>query len=44
MVTEAFFDAPVALREHKPVLYEVLQRFYRQDPAARVSRLEPSAG
>ncbi len=44
VVTEAFFDAPVALREHKPVLYDVLQRFYRQDPAARVSRLEHNAG
>jgi len=36
VVTEAFFDRPVALRDGKPDLYEVLSGFYRQDPAARV--------
>lgn len=36
VATEAFFDVPRALRAAEPDLYEVLQRFYRQDPAARV--------
>ncbi len=36
VATEVFFDAPVALRSEHPDLYEVLQGFYRQDPAARV--------
>lgn len=40
VATEAFFDQPVVLQEHKPELYGVLQRFYRQDPAARVNRFE----
>ena len=38
VATELFFDRPVALREGHPELYEVLQGFYRQDPAARVGR------
>ena len=39
--TEAFFERPVALRSHHPRLYEVLQMFYRQDPAERMSRALP---
>ncbi|MGK2929918.1 MAG: zinc-dependent peptidase [Acidimicrobiales bacterium] len=35
VATEAFFDRALSLREEKPQLYGVLQRFYRQDPAAR---------
>jgi Mlc titration factor MtfA (ptsG expression regulator) len=35
VATEAFFSAPVQMREQKPDLYEVLSGFYRQDPAAR---------
>jgi len=35
VATELFFDRPKALRSHHPDLYEVLERFYRQDPAAR---------
>lgn len=38
VVTEAFFDQAIDLREHKPELYDVMQRFYRQDPAARTTR------
>ncbi len=36
VATEEFFDRPVALRTRHPELYEVLQGFYRQDPAARI--------
>lgn len=35
VATEHFFDRPRALREQLPALYAVLERFYRQDPAAR---------
>ncbi len=35
VATEAFFDASVALRREHPDLYDVLQSFYHQDPAAR---------
>ena len=41
VTTEQFFDQPLALRSQHSELYEVLQAFYRQDPAARVaSRLD----
>lgn len=40
VATEAFLEQPVRLREEDPDLYEVLQTFYRQDPAAR----EPAPG
>ena len=36
VVTEVFFDLPVAMEAQKPDLYGVLRDFYRQDPAARV--------
>jgi len=36
VATEQFFNQPVALRGRHAELYEVLQAFYRQDPAARV--------
>lgn len=35
VATEAFFDAPVALRRERPELYDVLMDYYRQDTAAR---------
>lgn len=35
VATEAFFDAPVQLRHEHPDLYEVLEGYYGQDPAAR---------
>lgn len=38
VATEAFFEQPTLLAEHKPALYAVLHGYYRQDPAARVVR------
>ncbi|MCW2679070.1 MAG: hypothetical protein JWM62_471 [Frankiales bacterium] len=35
VATEVFFDRPRELRELEPALYDVLVRFYRQDPATR---------
>lgn len=35
VVTEAFFERPAALQEHKADLYRVLSEYYGQDPAAR---------
>ena len=36
VATECFFEKPLALRARHPLLYEQLQSFYRQDPAALV--------
>jgi len=36
VVTEYFFSKPENLKRHHPELYQVLQGFYRQDPAERV--------
>jgi Mlc titration factor MtfA (ptsG expression regulator) len=38
VATEQFFDQPRLMIEHAPDLYRVLQEYYRQDPARRVSR------
>ncbi len=35
VVTEEFFEKPLALRERHPELYAQLRDFYRQDPAER---------
>jgi Mlc titration factor MtfA (ptsG expression regulator) len=35
VATEAFFERPLDLAEHKPALYAVLQGYYRQDPGGR---------
>lgn len=35
VATEAFIDAPVALRADQPELYSVLSEYFGQDPAAR---------
>jgi Mlc titration factor MtfA (ptsG expression regulator) len=35
VATESFFDAPTALKQHEPNLYEVLGDFYNQDPTER---------
>lgn len=40
VVTEAFFERPVALRRRHPELYEQLRSFFRQDPAARLESLQ----
>ena len=37
VVTELFFEAPVELKRHHPELYAQLQRYYHQDPEARLS-------
>ncbi len=36
VVTEAFFEQPLQLRQRHPELYEQLAGFYQQDPAARI--------
>jgi len=40
VATEVFFEQPYELQESEPALYDVLARFYRQDPATR-ERLDP---
>jgi hypothetical protein len=37
VITGQFFDEPQEMRSHHPDLYDLLQSFYRQDPAARVN-------
>lgn len=34
VATEEFFGKPSSLKQHHPDLYEVLSKFYRQDPAS----------
>ncbi len=36
VVTEAFFTNPKGMKHHHPELYQVLQDFYRQDPAQKM--------
>ena len=43
VTTEAFFTQPGELRQAEPALHDVLTRFYRQDPAARLDRLSRRA-
>lgn len=38
VVTETFFDRPIALQAEHPALYEVFRGFYRQDTAERERR------
>lgn len=38
VATEAFFARPIELADQRPDLYDVLRRFYRQDPATRRRR------
>jgi hypothetical protein len=35
VMSEAFFEIPLAVRAQYPDVYDQLARFYRQDPAAR---------
>jgi Mlc titration factor MtfA (ptsG expression regulator) len=35
VATEVFFEQSAELAAYEPDLYDVLARFYRQDPAAR---------
>ena len=37
VVTENFFSKPENMKDYHPKLYQVLQDFYRQDPAQKVS-------
>ena len=41
VVTETFFERPLALRADHPALYALLQGFYGQDPAAREAARSP---
>lgn len=36
VLTEAFFEAPNETRRRYPEMYDLLRRFYRQDPATRL--------
>ena len=36
VVTEYFFSKPDNMKHYHPKLYQVLQDFYRQDPAQKV--------
>lgn len=38
VATEAFFERPRVLRDALPALYDLLEGFYRQDPASRRER------
>ncbi|MDZ4685688.1 MAG: zinc-dependent peptidase [Planctomycetaceae bacterium] len=40
VASESFFERPAELRLDKPVVYECLREFYRQDPASRMSNVE----
>ncbi len=42
VTSEVFFVAPLRLRQAFPDVYSVLSLFYRQDPAARLSRVTQS--
>jgi Mlc titration factor MtfA (ptsG expression regulator) len=35
VLSEVFFELPLILRQHFPLVYEQLALFYRQDPAQR---------
>lgn len=37
VATETFFEQPVQLREQQPELYDMLRKFYGQDPAQRLT-------
>jgi Mlc titration factor MtfA (ptsG expression regulator) len=44
VATEQFFDQPHLMIKHAPDLYQVLQEYYRQDPAQRLGRNNCAAG
>ncbi len=44
VITEAFFERPLALRRRHPEQYEPLRSFYQQDPAARLEGAGSPAG
>jgi Mlc titration factor MtfA (ptsG expression regulator) len=44
VATEVFFEQSRELEALEPRLYDVLRRFYRQDPATREAAAEPVDG
>jgi Mlc titration factor MtfA (ptsG expression regulator) len=42
--SEAFFELPHLLNDEYPAVYTELRTFYRQDPAARLQRIDWAAG
>lgn len=44
VATECFFEQPAVMKEQQPKLYRVLQDFYGQDPAERMSEQPPRSG
>ncbi len=44
VVTELFFEKPVALKRRHRALYDQLAAFYRQDPASRITKDENKSG
>ncbi len=44
VATEFFFDLPQKMHKERPDLYEMLNGFYRQDPAERERRAHAGAG
>ena len=43
VASEAFFVLPERMKGEQPALYEMLARFYRQDPAAIATLVDPVA-
>lgn len=39
VLSEAFFEMPDVLHDEYPAVYELLMRFYKQDPLARLERI-----
>jgi len=43
VLSESFFELPDVVSEEYPALYELLRRYYRQNPLARLPRKHPNA-
>jgi Mlc titration factor MtfA (ptsG expression regulator) len=44
VITEAFFEQPVQLKQRHPELYDQLTTFYQQDPASRAAERDGPGG
>ncbi len=44
VATESFFERPRALKRNEGEVYDVLKKFYKQDPLARITRHQRSRG
>ncbi|MNF15466.1 Protein MtfA [compost metagenome] len=44
VLSEYFFSAPELLANRFPVMYQHFSRFYKQDPLARLQRLQAENG